>query len=278
MLSFPNKHRCIFSSSSRSNATNATHRPTISQRHPTDFHCGTRTTTAVQHRPSAVARSLAQSPSPTGANRNCTVHRVHCAIPTFTLIHSNTHNHRSNNNNRTSIDHLLKHGLVSPRRPYAYNQQQPLRNTPSSPLSPSLVSFRMIPNINGPIGLQRSASSLSNSNAAGGTTDYQPRFASRLSSTRLPTVAPPAGSHDQILGNNAAIDPIAPPSSLGVVGQAPSATAVLARSASSANAQPQQFVTMTQTTTTTFCYVPASGSLAYNTLPGANRSAAVPHH
>lgn len=121
---------------------------------------------------------------------------------------------------------------------------------------------------NGSAGLQRSSSSLSTN----GTTEYQPRFASRLSSTRLPTAAPPVGSHDQIVGSTSTIDPIAPPSS-----------AVLARSTSSTNAQPQQFVTMTQTTTTTFCYVPASGSLAYNNLPGANRSAAaaataVPHH
>lgn len=61
------------------------------------------------------------------------------------------------------------------------------------------------------------------------------------------------------------------------MGQPSSASAVLARSTSSTNAQ-QQYVTMTQTTTTTFCYVPASGSLAYNNLPGANRSATVPHH
>jgi hypothetical protein len=92
-------------------------------------------------------------------------------------------------------------------------------------------------------------------------------------------MAPPVGSHDQIAGNSTTIDPIAPPppsSSLGVMGQPSSA--VLARSTSSTNAQQQQFVTMTQTTTTTFCYVPASGSLAYNNLPGANRNTAVPHH
>jgi len=62
------------------------------------------------------------------------------------------------------------------------------------------------------------------------------------------------------------------------MGQPSSASAVLARSTSSTNAQPQQFVTMTQTTTTTFCYVPASGSLAYSNLPGTNRSATLPHH
>ncbi|UJR21325.1 hypothetical protein I4U23_024419 [Adineta vaga] len=127
-------------------------------------------------------------------------------------------------------------------------------------------------------GLQRSSSSLSTNAATNGTTEYQPRFASRLSSTRLPTVAPPVGSHDQIAGNTTSIDSIAPPSTIGVMGQPSSASAVLARSTSSTNAQPQQFVTMTQTTTTTFCYVPASGSLAYNALPGAARSAAVPHH
>jgi len=135
-------------------------------------------------------------------------------------------------------------------------------------------------NTNG--GLQRSSSSsLSTNNGTSGTTEYQPRFASRLSSTRLPTVGTPAGSHDQIVGNNATIDPIAPPSAAantGVIGQPSSASAVLARSTSSTNGQPQQFVTMTQTTTTTFCYVPASGSLAYNNLPGANRTATVPHH
>lgn len=126
--------------------------------------------------------------------------------------------------------------------------------------------------------LQRSSSSLSTNN---GTTEYQPRFASRLSSTRLPTAAPPVGSHDQIGGTTTSIDPIAPPtglSSMGVINPSSSASAVLARSTSSTNAQPQQFVTMTQTTTTTFCYVPASGSLAYNNLPGPSRSAAVPHH
>jgi hypothetical protein len=136
--------------------------------------------------------------------------------------------------------------------------------------------FRTVPNnTNGTNGLQRSSSSLSNNN---GTTEYQPRFASRLSSTRLPTVAPPVGSHDQIAGNSTTIDPIAPPSTVGVMGQPSSASAVLARSTSSTNAQQQQFVTMTQTTTTTFCYVPASGSLAYNNLPGTNRSATIPHH
>ncbi|CAM4778026.1 unnamed protein product [Rotaria magnacalcarata] len=131
------------------------------------------------------------------------------------------------------------------------------------------------PNING---LQRSSSSLSTNN---GTTDYQPRFASRLSSTRLPTLATSVGSHDQIAGNSITIDPIAPPpaaSTVGVMSQPSSASAVLARSTSSANGQAQQFVTMTQTTTTTFCYVPASGSLAYNNISAANRNATVSHH
>lgn len=124
---------------------------------------------------------------------------------------------------------------------------------------------------NGTAGLQRSSSSLSTN----GTTEYQPRFASRLSSTRLPTGGTAVGSHDQIVGSTSTIDPIAPSSTT---------SAVLARSTSSTNAQPQQFVTMTQTTTTTFCYVPASGSLAYNNLPGAATrnvaaaATAVPHH
>jgi hypothetical protein len=129
-----------------------------------------------------------------------------------------------------------------------------------------------------------SSSSLSINNGSSGTAEYQPRFASRLSSTRLPlttSVPPPVGSHDQIVGNGTSIDPIAPPSvsaSLGTFGQPSSATAVLARSTSSTNGPLQQYVTMTQTTTTTFCYVPASGSLAYNTLPGQNRSTTIPHH
>ena len=122
---------------------------------------------------------------------------------------------------------------------------------------------------------------MSTNNSSCSTTDYQPRFASRLSSTRLPTTAPPAGSHDQIPGNNIAIDPIAPPSAastVGVMGPPSSTSAGLARSTSATNGQPQQFLTMTQTTTTTFCYVPASGSLAYNNLSGTNRNATVSHH
>lgn len=140
------------------------------------------------------------------------------------------------------------------------------------------LHFRTGPPTNG---LQRSSSSLSTNNGTNGTTEYQPRFASRLSSTRLPTAAPPVGSHDQIAGNPTTIDPIAPPpgpSTVGGIRPPSTASAVLARSTSSSNNPPQQFVTMTQTTTTTFCYVPASGSVAYNTLPGANRNAAVPHH
>ncbi|CAF1175030.1 unnamed protein product [Adineta steineri] len=127
-------------------------------------------------------------------------------------------------------------------------------------------------------GLQRSSSTLSNNNSTNSATDYQPRFASRLSSSRLPTAAPPVGSHDQIVGTSTTIDPIAPSTNLGVMSQPTSAAAVLARSTSSTNAQPQQFVTMTQTTTTTFCYVPASGSLAYNNVSGTNRSTTVSHH
>lgn len=152
-----------------------------------------------------------------------------------------------------------------------------------------------LPIVNGNSNLQRSSSSLSTNNGSNGSTEYQPRFASRLSSTRLPTAAstssssivPPVGSYDQITVNGSSIDPIAPPSTsatLGLMGQPSSATAVLARSTSSTNGQPQQYVTMTQTTTTTFCYLPASASLAYNNLPGANRgatatvAATVPHH
>ena len=147
-----------------------------------------------------------------------------------------------------------------------------------------------VPLINGTNNLQRSSSTLSTNNGGNCTAEYQPRFASRLSSTRLSTatsstsIVPPVGSYDQIAGNASSIDPIAPPSAsatIGLLGQPTSATAVLARSTSSANGQPQQYVTMTQTTTTTFCYLPASASLAYNTLPGANRSVAataVPHH
>lgn len=164
------------------------------------------------------------------------------------------------------------------QQPQHHHRPPPLTRSrfPSSTIRLQSAATTTIPsNTNG---LHRSSSSLSTNN---GTADYQPRFASRLSSTRLPTVAPPVGSHDQIAGSSATIDPIAPPSiasNLGVMGQPSSASAVLARSTSSTNAQPQQFVTMTQTTTTTFCYLPASGSLAYNNLPGANRSTAVPHH
>jgi hypothetical protein len=142
-----------------------------------------------------------------------------------------------------------------------------------------LPSNRALPHLNGTANLQRtSTSSLSSNNGP----DYQPRFASRLSSSRLASVATatPVGSHDQIVGTATHIDPmVAPTAALGAVGQPASATAVLARSTSSSNAQPQQYVTMTQTTTTTFCYVPASTSLAYNALTtGANRTAPVPHH
>ncbi|CAF0977364.1 unnamed protein product [Rotaria sp. Silwood1] len=145
---------------------------------------------------------------------------------------------------------------------------------------PSAVTTTIHNNNNSINGLQRSSSSLSTNNGTCGTTDYQPRFASRLSSSRLPTVAPPVGSHDQIAGNGIAIDPIAPPSSastIGMMSQPSLASAGLARSNSSTNTQPQQFVTMTQTTTTTFCYVPASGSLAYNNLSGTNRNSTVSH-
>lgn len=138
--------------------------------------------------------------------------------------------------------------------------------------------LRTVPTNPSTNGLQRSSSSLSTNN---NTTEYQPRFASRLSSTRLPTAIPPVGSHDQIAGNHITIDPIAPPSAasaIGVISQPSSTSAGLARSTSSTNAQQQQFVTMTQTTTTTFCYVPASGSLAYNNLSGTNRNAPVAHH
>lgn len=177
-------------------------------------------------------------------------------------LHSSTRSLRNTNNHFQQPQHHYRPPPVTRPRftGSAIRLQSAAATIPTSTVAPPT---------NGTAGLQRSSSSLSTN----GTTEYQPRFASRLSSTRLPTAAPTVGSHDQIVGSTSTIDPIAPPSS---------ASAVLARSTSSTNAQPQQFVTMTQTTTTTFCYVPASGSLAYNNLPGANRSAAastaVPHH
>ncbi|CAF3403004.1 unnamed protein product [Rotaria sp. Silwood1] len=149
------------------------------------------------------------------------------------------------------------------------------RFTASSIRIPSAATITA-PSTNYTNGLQRSASSLSTNNTSA-TMDYHPRFASRLSTTRLPSNAP-AGSHDQIAGNNNTIDPIAPSSSIDVTDQTCSASAVLSRNTSTTNVQPQQFVTMTQTTTTTFCYVPATGSLAYNNLAGTGRSTTVSHH
>jgi hypothetical protein len=193
-------------------------------------------------------------------------------------------------NRRQAKLHSSSRSLRNPNHHYQPQQQQhhyrppPLtrpRFTSSTIRLQSATTTTTVPTSNGINSLQRSSSSLSTNNSTSGTAEYQPRFASRLSSTRLPTVAPPVGSHDQIAGNNTTIDPIAPPSAtptVGVMGQPSSASAVLARSTSSANTQPQQFVTMTQTTTTTFCYVPASGSLAYNNLPGTNRNATIPHH
>jgi hypothetical protein len=135
----------------------------------------------------------------------------------------------------------------------------------------SIQYFRTVPSSNTISGRQRSSSSSSfsaNSDSAT-TTDYQPRFASRLSTTRLPTTAP-AGSHDQIAGDSNTIDPIAQPSSTAIA---------LPRNRSTTNAQPQQFVTMTETATTTFCYVPASDSVAYsNNLARTDRSTTISHH
>jgi hypothetical protein len=138
--------------------------------------------------------------------------------------------------------------------------------------------FSSASNLNQANTLPRSSSSLSTNSVTGGSssTDYQPRFASRLSSTRLTTAAGPVGSHDQIGGT---IDPIASLPSLGMLsGQPSSSTSLIARNTSSSNVPSQQFVTMTQTTTTTFCYVPASASLAYQNSSGTGRSAAIPRH
>jgi hypothetical protein len=185
---------------------------------------------------------------------------------TRSLRNANNHPHKQPQQQQQQQHHYRPPPLTRPRF------------TSSTIRLQSAAATTTVPNNNSTNGLQRSSSTLSTNNSTSGTTDYQPRFASRLSSTRLPSVAPPVGSHDQIAGNSITIDPIAPSStssSLGVIGQP---SAVLARSTSSTNGQPQQLVTMTQTTTTTFCYVPASGSLAYNNLPGTSRSATVPHH
>ncbi|CAF0897063.1 unnamed protein product [Rotaria sordida] len=147
---------------------------------------------------------------------------------------------------------------------------------PSSSIRIPSASTITAPCNNYTSGLQRSSSSLSTNNTSA-TMDYQPRFASRLSTTRLSSTAP-VGSHDQIAGNNNTIDSIAPSSSIDVMDQTCSASAVLSRNTSTTNVQPQQLVTMTQTTTTTFCYVPASGSLVYNNLAGTGRSTTVSHH
>ncbi|CAF2396588.1 unnamed protein product [Rotaria sp. Silwood2] len=220
----------------------------------------------------------------------------------------NNHNNNNNNSNNNSSASAFCGGTTngssaftnrrqstlhsssrSLRNTYHHHQQQqqqqyhyrppPVtrpRFTSSSIRIPSAATITA-PSNNYTAGLQRSASSLSTNNTSA-TMDYQPRFASRLSTTRLPSAAP-AGSHDQIAGNNNTIDPIAPSSSsIDVTDQTCSASAVLSRNTSTTNVQPQQFVTMTQTTTTTFCYVPASGSLAYNNLAGTGRSTTVSHH
>ncbi len=123
--------------------------------------------------------------------------------------------------------------------------------------------FRTVPTSNNTSGLQRTSSSLS-TNSTNATTDYQPRFASRLSTTRLLTTAPP-GSHIQIVGNS---NTTVPASSIDVMDQPSSTSAVLSRNA--------PIVTMAQTTN--FCYVPASDSLAYNNSTGTGRSTTVSHH
>jgi len=236
--------------------------------------------------------------------RHASTNDLTAAFDRFPLWNNHNNNNKNNNNSASAFCGGMTNGssafanrrqakLHSSSRSLRtanphYQQQQYYRappparalRFPSSIIRLQSAATTTVPNnTNSTNGLQRSSSSLSTNN---GTTDYQPRFASRLSSTRLATaVAPPVGSHDQIAGNSTTIDPIAPTSTastFGVMGQPSSASAVLARSTSSTNAQPQQFVTMTQTTTTTFCYVPASGSLAYNNLPGTNRSATVPHH
>lgn len=192
-------------------------------------------------------------------------------------LHSSTRSLRNGNyaNHSTSSTHYRPPPTTRPRFTSSSIRLPSAATISTAPVRPLAAPGAP------PTSLQRSSSSsLSVNNGNGAATEYQPRFASRLSNSRLPTVAGattstgPVGSHDQIVGNGCVIDPIAPPSN------SSSATAVLARSISSSNAQPsQQFVTMTQTTTTTFCYVPASGSLAYNTLPGPTRAAStVPHH
>ncbi len=128
--------------------------------------------------------------------------------------------------------------------------------------------FRTVPTSNNTSGLQRTSSSLS-TNSTNATTDYQPRFASRLSTTRLLTTAPP-GSHVQIVDNSI------PASSIDVMNQPSSTSAVISRNTPTTNGQSQKFVPMTQTTT--FCYVPASDSLAYNNSTGTGRSTTVSHH
>jgi len=193
-------------------------------------------------------------------------------------LHSSTRSLRNGNYaNHSTSSHYRPPPATRPRF-----TSSAIRLTSAATLSTPATSST-VPTPLRPVGnnsLQRSSSSsLSVNNGNCSTTEYQPRFASRLSNSRLPTVVGPTtstgpvGSHDQIVGNGCVIDPIAPPSN------SSSATAVLARSISSSQTQPtQQFVTMTQTTTTTFCYVPASGSLAYNTLPGATRSTSTMQH
>lgn len=136
--------------------------------------------------------------------------------------------------------------------------------------------FRTASNKNSTSGFQRSVSSLSTNNASA-TKDYQPRFASRLSSTRL-TGTIPTGAHDPIADHTHKIDPIGPSStSIDATDRTNSTSGVLARNTSMTNVQPQRFVTMTQTTTT-LCYVPATGSLVYNNLAGTGRGTTVGPH
>ncbi|CAF1046208.1 unnamed protein product [Rotaria sordida] len=238
--------------------------------------------------------------------RHASTNDLTTALDRFPLWNNNNNNNNKSNSSASAFCGGTTNGssaFVNRRQSKLHSSSRSLRNTnyhcqqqqqnhyrPPPLTRPRFASSAIrlqsaitttTPNNNSTNGLQRSSSSLSTNNSICGTTDYQPRFASRLSSSRLPTAAPPVGSYDQIASNNITIDPIVPPSAtstIGVMNQPSSASAGLARSTSSANAQPQQFVTMTQTTTTTFCYVPASGSLAYNNLSGTNRNATISHH
>ena len=262
-LSFQSK-LLIITLSSNICATNVVRPPMIWQALRTDFHCGLRTM-ANQHRLSVVERRILHQPLPIDGNQHCTARHVRWEIPI--------------NRSRRAIEHHRSLGLVLQDHSFVYHRQQSCKSLSkfARTLTITKVVFSGASSINQSNTLPRSSSSLSTNSATGSSsTDYQPRFASRLSTTRLPTATGPVGTHDQIA---ATIDPIAPLPSLGMLsGQPSSASTLASRNISSSNVPPQQFVTMTQTTTTTFCYVPASTSLAYQNSAGAGRSATVPRH